>query len=179
MSRFSTIPVIFVLTVDFSNARLLFFTEMKAAKQRVRAATACKKEEERKAKGKEGVSSSAPKAVSKGLAKRKVDGKDDHPPKKRAITLGDAHLKKKSPPKSSHGMGKGVMTSFGPVIKGTCYLLTHKDYTIKGVESLVKLTDIDPCAQLGTKDLEASSLFDLTQVILLPWLTLSYIFLVH
>ena len=63
----------------------------------MRAAVARTKEEEKRAKGKEGESSSAPKAVSKGSTKRKVDGKDDHPPKKAVVTPRDAHLKKKSP----------------------------------------------------------------------------------
>ena len=57
----------------------------------MKAAAARKKEEERKAKGKEGTSSSVPKAISKGLAKRKADGEDDHPPKKVVVTPGDAH----------------------------------------------------------------------------------------
>ena len=70
---------------------------MEVARQRVRAVAAHKKEEERRAKGKEGASLSAPKAISKGLSKRKVDGKDDHPPKKAVVTPRDAHLKKKSP----------------------------------------------------------------------------------
>ena len=115
---------------------------MEAARQKVRAAAGCKKEEERKAK--EGASLSAPKAVAKGSAKGKADGKDDHPPKKEVVTLGEEHLKK-SPPKSSWGVGKGVMTSSGPVIEGPCRLLTQKDYAIKGVESFIKSTDIEPC----------------------------------
>jgi len=41
---------------------------MEAAKQKVRATTTHKKEEEKKAKLKEGESSSAPKAVGKGAA---------------------------------------------------------------------------------------------------------------
>ena len=55
---------------------------MDAAKQRVRAATARKKEEAKMAKGQEGTSSSIPMTVSKGSAKRKVDGEDDRPPKR-------------------------------------------------------------------------------------------------
>ena len=78
---------------------------MKAARQRVRAAAAHKKEEEKRSKGKEGVSSSTPKAVSKGSAKRKADGKDDRSPKKAVVTPGDAHPKK-SPPKSSRNTDK-------------------------------------------------------------------------
>ena len=112
---------------------------MEAARQRVRAAAARKKEEERKAK--EGASLSTPKAVAKGSAKRKADGKDDHPSKKATITPGDEHVKGSSP-KSSRGTTKGVMTSSGPIIEGPRHLLTHKDYAIEGVESLVKPTDI-------------------------------------
>jgi len=140
---------------------------MEAARQRVRVAAARKKEKERKAK--EGASSSAPKAVAKGSAKRKADGKDDRPSKKATVTPRNEHVKR-SPPKSSRGVGKGVMTSSGPVIEGPRRLLTHKDYAIEGVESFIKLTDVEPCDQLGTKDLEVLALFDLTRVCLLPWL---------
>ena len=90
---------------------------MEVAKQRVRAAMAHKKEEERKVKEKEGVSSSVPKTVAK-VSKRKPDENDDCPSKKVAVTLGDMPPKKKSPLKSSRGTGRGVVTSSGPVIKG-------------------------------------------------------------
>ena len=43
----------------------------------MRDAAARKKEEERKAKGKDGTSSSAHKAIAKGSTKRKGDGKDE------------------------------------------------------------------------------------------------------
>ena len=76
-------------------------------------------------------------------------------------------MKEKSPPKPSHGVGKGVMTSTGPVSEGPYCLLTHKDYAIGEVESLIKPTDIEPCDQLGTEDLGASALFDFTRVCLL------------
>ena len=117
---------------------------METAKQRVRAAAARKKEE-KKAKGKEGVSSSTPHTASKGSAKRKADGKDDPPSKKVAVTLGDVPSKRSSP-KSSHSARKGVMTSSGPIIERPRCLLTHKDYAIEEVESLIKQTDLDPCA---------------------------------
>ena len=116
VSRFSTINVSFILAVCFSNARLLYFAEMEAARQRVKATAARKKEEERRAKGKEGASSSTPKVVSKGSTKSKANGKDDRPLKKAAVILGDTHPKKKSPLKSSRGAGKGMMISTGPVI---------------------------------------------------------------
>ena len=61
---------------------------MEAARLRaqVRVAAARKKEE---AKGKEGASSSAPKVVSKGVPKRKADGKDDRLSKRVSVTLGE------------------------------------------------------------------------------------------
>ena len=130
-------------------------------------ATATRKKEEEKAKGKEGVSSSNPHTTSKGLAKRKADGKDDPPYKKVAVTPGDVPSKRLSP-KSSHGAGKRVMTSSGPVVEGPCCLLTHKYYAVEEVKSLIKQTDLDPCAQLGTEDLGVSAFFDIAWVCFLP-----------
>ena len=139
---------------------------MEATKQRVKAAVARKKEEERKAKETKGVSSSAPKTVSK-VSKRNPDRKDDRPSKNVAITPEDVPPNK-SPFKSSQGVGKGVMTSSNLVIGGPHCLLTYKDYAVEEVESFIKLTDIGPCDQLGTEDLGASTLFDLARVCLLP-----------
>ena len=149
---------------------------MDAAKQRVRTAAAYKKEKERKAKGKERTSSPVPKAVSKGLTKRKANREDDRPPKKVVITLEDAHPKK-SPPKPGLGAGKGMMTSTGPVIGGPRCLLTYKDYAVEEVKTLIKPMDVDPYAELSTKEVGESTLFDLTLVSLLPWLILSCLFL--
>ena len=98
------------------------------------------------------------------MTKRKPDGSDSRPAKKAAVTPEVEPLKEKSPPKSSHGAGKGVMTSTGPVSEGPCRLLTHKDYAVGEVESLIKPMDIEPCDQVGTEDLGASALFDLTRV---------------
>ena len=56
------------------------------------------------------------------------------------------------------------MTSTGLVVEGPHHLFTHKDYAIEEVESLIKLTDMEPCAELGTEELGASALFDLTRV---------------
>ena len=138
---------------------------MDSAKQRIRAAAARQKEERKnKEAGRE--ASSTPKAVAK-VTKRKPDGNDSRPAKKAAVTPRDEPLKEKSPPKSSHGVGKGVMTFTGPVSEGPCRLLTHKDYAVREVESLIKPTDIEPCDQVGTEDLGASVLFDLTRVCLL------------
>ena len=121
----------------------IIFVEMDAVKQRIRVAVARKKEEAKLAKGTEEGTSSAPKTVSK-VSKRKPDGKDDRLSKRTAVTPGDASLKRKSPLKPSHGAGKGVMTSNGPVIEGLCCLLTHKDYAVGEVGSFIKPTDIGP-----------------------------------
>ena len=88
---------------------------MEAARLRAqeRATAAHKKEEN--AKGKEGASSLAPKAVNKGATKRKGDRKDDHPSKKVSVTPREELPKKSSPPKPKHGAGKGLMTTSGLV----------------------------------------------------------------
>ena len=66
-------------------------------------------------------------------------------------------------------MGKGAITSLGPVSEGPCRLLTHKDYAVGEVKSFIKPSDIEPCDLLGTEDLGASALFYLTRVCLLPF----------
>ena len=73
-------------------------------------------------------------------------------------------MKEKSPFKPSHGVGKGLMTSQGPVIEGPCRLLTHRDYAVEEARSFVKPADIEHYDQLETEDLRASALFDLTRV---------------
>ena len=80
----------------------------------MRALVTVHKKKEKKEKGKEGASSSAPKVVGKGTPKRKAKRKDDHPLKKGTVTLGDKQPKKLLPPKSSHGASKGLMTATGP-----------------------------------------------------------------
>ena len=146
---------------------------MESAKQRVRAA-ATRQKEEKRAKEARGQTSSTPKTVAKP-AKRKPDGSDDRSSKKAAVTPGDSALKEKSPLMPSHGAGKGVMTSSGPVNEGPCCLLTHKDYAVGEVGSFIKPTDIGPCDLLGTDDLGVSALFDLTRVCLLPYDRIGYI----
>ena len=144
-----------------SNFRHLSFVEMEAAKQKamVRASIPTQKKVE-KEKWKKGMSSSAPKVIGKGVPKRK----DDHPSKKVSVTRGKKQPKKPSPPKPSHGAGKGLMTMSGPVTQGTHCLLTHKGYTVEMVESIIKQTNMDPCAEQETKDLGALGLFDLFRV---------------
>ena len=64
---------------------------MEATRQRalVRASATVHKKEEKKEKGKEGVSFSTLKVVRNGASKRKAEGKDDRPFKKGTITPGD------------------------------------------------------------------------------------------
>lgn len=122
---------------------------MKAARQRVlvRAATTWRKKEEKKEKGKEGVSSSASKIIRKGVPKRKADGKDDRPSKKASVTFGEKQPRNLSPPKPSDGTSKGLMTSLGLVAQGTHRLLMHKGYAIEMVESIIKERDANPCIE--------------------------------
>ena len=116
---------------------------MESAKQRIRA-VAVRQNEEKRAKEARGEASSTPKAITK-VAKRKPDGSDGRPSIKAIVTPGDEAIKEKSPLKPSHGAGKGVMTSSSPVNEDPCRLLTHKDYAVGEVESLIKPTDIEPC----------------------------------
>ena len=108
---------------------------------------------------------SAPKVVGKGSSKRKNEGKDDCPLKKGpVIPVGDKQ-KKSSPPKPNHGAGKGLMMAMGPITQGTVHrLLMHKEHAVEMVESIIKDTDLDPCAKQMTEELGASSLFDLSRV---------------
>ena len=138
---------------------------MDVAKQRIRAAVARKKEE-RLAKGTEEGNSSAPKSISKA-SKRKSDGDDARPSKKTVVILGDASPKGKSSLKPSHGAGKGVITSSGPILESPGYLLTHKAYAVGEVGSFVKPMDLEPCDLVEMEDLGASALFDITRVCLL------------
>ena len=138
---------------------------MDVVKQRIRAA-ATRKKEERLMKGAKEGDSSAPKTVNEA-PKRKADGDDARPSKKTVTIPGDASPKGKSALKPSHGVGKGAMTSSGPVPEGLSCLLTHKAYAIDTVGSFVKPTDLEPCDLVGTKYLGASALFDITMVCLL------------
>ena len=138
---------------------------MDVAKRRIKAAAARKKEE-RLTKGAEEGDSSAPKTVSK-TSKRKVDSDGARPSKKTVTIPGDAPTKGKSALKPSHGAGKSAMTSSDLVPEGPSCLLTHKAYAVGEVGSFVKPTDLEPCDLVGTEDLGASTLFDITRVCLL------------
>ncbi|KAK9984165.1 hypothetical protein SO802_033690 [Lithocarpus litseifolius] len=136
--------------------------QMEASRQRVRVAAACKKEKEKKTKL--GEFSSAPKAVGKGAIKRKGDGKDNYPPKKASITPLEKVLKKPSPPK--HGVGKGLMSLLGPITQDSeRRLLTHKEYAVEMLDSIIKDKNADPCVGQALGDLGDSSLFDLARII--------------
>ena len=114
----------------------------------VRAAAVHKKEGGGGGKEKEGTSLSAPKAVTKGAAKRNGDGKDDHPYKKVSVTPREKLPKKPSPLKPRHGVGKGLMMTSGPVIQDPDYsLLTYKDYALEMVESIIRDKDVNLCAK--------------------------------
>ena len=106
---------------------------MESAKQRIRVAAARQKAE-KQAQETGGEASSTPK-VPTGQAKRKPDGSDRRPAKKAAVTPDS--LKEKSPPKPSHGVGKGLMTSQGPVTEGPSRLLTHRDDAVEEAKSFV------------------------------------------
>ena len=129
----------------------------------VREAAACKKKEN--AKGKEGASSSTPKAVCKGATKRKGDGKDDCLSKKVSVTPGEKLPKKPSPPKPKHGVSKGLMTTFGPVTQDPQRrFLTHKDYALEMMETIIRDKDVDLCAEETMEELGVLGLFYLARV---------------
>ena len=114
---------------------------------------------------KEGASS-PPKGVTKGMSKRKSDEKDDRLLKKGpGIPVGDKRPKQPSLPKPVHEAGKGLMTKTDLVTQGAVHqLLTHKEHAVEMIKSIIKDTDLDPCAEQLTKDLGASGLFDLARV---------------
>lgn len=57
------------------------------------------------------------------------------------------------------------MIGKGPVVSDSVQkLLTHKDYVVRMVNSIIKETELDPCAGYTTEDLGASSLYDLSRV---------------
>lgn len=94
------------------------------------------------------------------------EGKDDHPPKKgTGPFVGNHQQKPLCPPPLHHGVGKGLMTSKWPIfydpVRG---LVTHKDYTVEIVNSIIKETDLDPYGELSSEDLGTSGLFGLSRV---------------
>ena len=154
--------LIVFICICLSNIRLLSFVEIEAVRQRalVRAAVASKKKKE-----KEGASLSTPKDVIKGTSKRKSVGKDDCPLKKGlGIPAGDKKPKQSLLSKAIHGVGKGLMMETGLATQGVRRLLMHKEHAVEMVESIIKETDLDPCAEQLTEDLRVLGLFDLARV---------------
>ena len=99
------------------------------------------------------------------MPKRKANGKDNRPSKKVTVTPRDKLLKKSLPPELSLGACKGLMKMSGPITQELDRrLLTHKDYAVEMVESIIKDKDVDLCAEEMTEELGASGLFDLAQV---------------
>lgn len=128
-----------------SNVHLLPFAESKTAKQRalVRASAVVRKQKE-----KEGDSSSTPKGITNGSSKQESEQKDNRPLKKGLAFPASGKPKKPSPPKPSHGAGKGLMTATSLVTQGTIHrLLTNKEHIIEMTGSIIKDTDLDPCAE--------------------------------
>lgn len=94
------------------------------------------------------------------------EGKDDRSPKKgTGPFIGNHQQKPLCPPPLHHGVGKGLMVSKGPVfydpVRG---MVTHKDYTIEMVNSIIKEANLDPCGELSSEDLGTSGLFGLSRV---------------
>ena len=57
------------------------------------------------------------------------------------------------------------MTTSGPITQEPNHrLLTHKEYVVEVIESIIKDKDVDPYAEQMTEELGASSLFDLTWI---------------
>ena len=121
---------------------------MKAARLRAQVRTTVARKKKKNAKGKKETSLSAPKVASKGATKRKGKGKDDYLSKKVSVTPREKPLKKPSPPNLKHGPGKELMTTSDPATQDPerC-LLTHKDYALEMMESIIRDKYMDPCAE--------------------------------
>ena len=79
----------------------------------MRQSTTARKQQQQQ---KEGSLASASKAIAKGTLKCKNNGKEDCSLKKWMVTpVGERQPKQLSPPKPSHGVGKGLMIGKGPV----------------------------------------------------------------
>lgn len=108
----------------------------------------------------------APNVGSKATLKRKPNAKDNHPSKKgMSPPIGEQQQKAPSPFPPRHGAKKGLMTGKGPIAPSLVQrLVTHKDYAIEMVASIIKETDLDPCGEHTLKDLGASGPYDLLRV---------------
>ena len=65
----------------------------------------------------------------------------------------------------------------GPVAQGAIHhLLTHKEYAVKIIESIIKEMDLDPYAEQTIKDLGVSGLFNLFRVCFFPQTSSHFLF---
>ena len=72
---------------------------------------------------------------------------------------------KPSPPQPKNRAGKGLMTTSGLVFQDSdLRLLTHKDYALEMVESIIRDKDVNPYAEQGTDELGVLGLFDLARL---------------
>ena len=137
---------------------LIAFSEMDIGKQRalVRKPAAARKQQEQ-------ASGSASNVGLKAILKRKPNTKDDRLSRKRMGPLiGEQQQKASSPPPARHGVGKGLMTGKGPVGPNPIpRLVTHKDYAVEMVTSIIKETNLDSC---GGHTSEETNLYDLSRV---------------
>ena len=71
----------------------------------------------------------------------------------------------KAPSPSCHGVGKGLMTAQGLITSGSIQrLVSHKEYAVEMVHSIIKDTNMDECGKHGIEDLGDFGLFDLVRV---------------
>nr|POE53886.1 hypothetical protein CFP56_27572 [Quercus suber] len=70
----------------------------------------------------------------------------------------------KSPSPPCHGTDKGLMSAHGLVVSSSIQrLVSHKDYAVEMVNSIIKDTDLDECGEHANEDLGVSGLFDLAR----------------
>ena len=123
--------------------------------------------------------------AAKTSQKRKNQGDGDHPLKEvvnQPVKLGPSDFQgTPNPPR--HGVGKGLMTTHGPIINEpvapTALLVKDKQHTVQTSYSIIKDLDLDECSEHETDALGDSNLFDLMRVsILLVLFVLSCIVMV-
>ena len=100
--------------------------------------------------------------------KRKNTGDDERLAKKASnpsICSDQVRTSKKTPELLRHGMGKGLMTSQGPVAPSTITLLVrNKQHTVEMIQSIIKDEDLDECSKHEIEFLGESGLFNLMRV---------------
>ena len=61
------------------------------------------------------------------------------------------------------------MLAHGPVVSGPIQrLVSHREYAVEMVNSIIKDTNLDKCGEHATKDLGVSSFFDLARISIHP-----------